>query len=132
MFLEGAHLYRRKSLRADSWALVVGASPFLVRAVKFQNTGDAGHTVKEGSGARRYPQTAEEKVFAENDLWNSLKEGIYEEGSSGYAKMRKEEGLLLYSAFKVSMEWRGNEPEREIHHKPESKKVSIGGSCIVT
>ena len=106
----GRPLWLGTSQRAEAWGVLLGASQYLVRSIKFGIRDPPTVPFTDGRVLPPIPQTEEDKMFASEDLRKGVKEGVYQEVSKAYALGQVRRGRLVSSAFVV---WQGEGTERK-------------------
>jgi Reverse transcriptase (RNA-dependent DNA polymerase) len=86
--------------RVQEWRLL-GASPFLCRAIKFGVYEKPSLPFVVGEELGDIPQSVEDLAFGERDLGDGCGTGIYERVTKGQAMKYKNRGYMISSAFVV-------------------------------
>ena len=102
-------LWRKTALRAILWHQDLGASEYLVRAIRFGILDRPTMPFTEGIVLENIPQSEEKMAFGVQDLMKGCANGLYEELYE-YVRDRVREGNMVSSAFTV---WQREGAERK-------------------
>ena len=105
----GPPLWRTTSLRADKWQSELGASEYLVRAIRYGIRDMPAVPFTDGLVLGEIPQSEEDRCFVPKDLLDRCQKGIYERVSSKEVEGIVQSGKMVSSAFVV---WQGDEREK--------------------
>lgn len=103
-------LWKGTSGKADRWAAELGASAYVVRALKFGIRDMPAVPFKEGVVMGEVPQSAADRVFAEEDLRKGCNNRVYERVGVEEVRRLVRNGKMVSSAFTV---WQGEGSERK-------------------
>ena len=103
-------LWRGTPMRTDAWRKILGSSKYLCRHIRYGIKDMPSVPFVKGEVLPPIPQTEADKIFAQSDLNNGLRENIYEELSYEYAMRQVEDGKIISSSF---VAWQGHGDEKK-------------------